>query len=385
MLLSDLQTYEALSRETVGEAKWTDPAWQQRKSIKSLATLHKINAQFQSSGQESEKHFQIQITPYYLSLIDLTNPKDPLSQIVIPSSQEMTWHSEELVDPIGDLTHSPTENLIHRYPDRCLLLLTQLCSSYCRYCFRRETVGKKEKFDSESFQKSLTYIRNTPQLREIIFSGGDPLSLHDHKIENILYEIKKISHIRTLRFHTRYPVFNPYRITDSFVKILGTTTTQSIWFVVHVIHPNEITEDFKKSMKKLQHAGIPLLNQSVLIRHVNDNLETLKELSYRLAECGIKPYYLHSMDLARGTAHFRVPILKARQLIKELRGQISGFLIPELILDLPRGHGKIRLEESFVKELSEKEGKVSLKIESVHTQEYSQNNTYKKMIDYQEI
>lgn len=317
-------------------------------------------------------HFSLTITPYYLSLIDRTDPGDPLARMVIPSRRELDWEPEELPDPIGDRTvnedmnNAPTPAIVHRYPDRCLLLLTPTCASYCRYCFRREIVGKSESLlPADLVQEGIAYIRATPAIKEVILSGGDPLTVQDGKLGRVLAQLDGIDHLRAIRIHSRFPVFNPFRVTDELCRVLE-GLRHPIWMVVHVCHPREITPELEAAMRRLRRAGVSLLNQSVLLAGVNDDVETLKELSYRLAACGVKPYYLHYMDLAQGTSHFRVPILRAMDLMKQLRGHLSGYMIPELILDIPSGYGKIRMEHSSVREVRQEGGRVILTVESPH-------------------
>ena len=365
------------------DLNWTSWTWQQQHAIRDFAKLRQLLPWVQEGVESTAQHFQFQVTPYYFGLIDKTDPNDPIAKICIPTKSEMEWQPEELPDPIGDRTknmdmdNSPTRAIVHRYPDRCLLFLTPLCSSYCRYCFRREIVSKTENnFNTELVDKSIEYIANTPELKEVILSGGDPLTVSDKKLLGVLERLAAIPHIRSLRIHTRFPVFNPFRITDElaagFEKL-----AKPLWLMVHVTHPREVSPEFKAAMKKLQRAGVALLNQAVMVRGCNDNVETLKELSYKLAEAGVKPHYIHTMDLAQGTSHFRVPLEQSRAIMKQLRGHLSGHLIPTLILDIPGGYGKIPLEESFVKEIKEENGRHVFTVESTHVEG--------RMLRYEEV
>ncbi len=333
--------------------------WQQSQAIKDFSLLKKQIPWLEDGVERTQQQFRLQITPYYLSLLNAQDPQDPLAQICIPSLQELSVHDYELADPIGDrvnnqeLKHSPTAAVVHRYPDRCLLFVTPLCSSYCRYCFRREIVGKAENsFSQEVLNASFSYIQNTPQLREVILSGGDPLLLSDGKLQDVLKMLERISHLRTLRIHTRFPIFNPFRVTDELVETFS-QISKPLVLMLHVMHPREVTVDFKAAMEKLRRAGIVLLNQSVLMRGCNDDVETLKELSYGLADCGITPQYLHMLDLAKGTSHFRVSIERAQELMQGLRGRISGHLIPQLTLEIPGGYGKVNMESKYFHRTSE--------------------------------
>jgi lysine 2,3-aminomutase len=329
-----------------------DWIWQQTHALKDIGSLRKILPWLAEGVEQTTTQFQFQITPYYLCLLDPQNPQDPLAKICVPQIAELDWRLDELADPIGDrvqneeLKHSPTPAIVHRYADRCLLFLTPLCSSYCRYCFRREIVAKPENtFSQDVLEKSFQYIEQTHSLREVILSGGDPLLWGDQKLEAVLKRLESVEHLRTLRFHTRFPVFNPYRITDEFVEILS-KIKKPLVFMLHIMHPKEISEDFVFAIKKLKNIGVTLLNQSVLIKDCNDNAETLKELSYRLMDCGIVPQYLHIVDRARGTSHFRVSIAKGQELLKSLHGQISGYMIPQLMLEIPGGYGKISVDQA---------------------------------------
>lgn len=352
--------------------RWKSWVWQQQKAIRRFDQLRALVPWLEAGVDATARYFNLAITPYYLSLIDRTNPNDPLAQMVIPSRRELVWQPEELPDPIGDRTvnedmnNAPTRAIVHRYPDRCLLFLTPTCASYCRYCFRREIVSKAENlFPTDLVQESIAYIRATTAIKEVILSGGDPLTLQDQKLGGVLAQLDSIEHLRAIRLHSRFPVFNPFRVTDELCRIFD-ELRHPVWMVVHVCHPREVTPEFEAAMRKLRRAGVGLLNQSVLLARVNDDVETLKELSYRLASCGVKPYYLHYMDLAQGTSHFRVPIFKAMDLMKQLRGHLSGYMIPELILDIPSGYGKIRMEHSFVREVRAENGRVVLTVESSH-------------------
>lgn len=351
---------------------WTDWTWQQSHAIKDFSILRHKMTWLPQNLEQTSKHFQLQITPYYFSLLDANDPEDPLAKICIPSLAELNWREEELIDPIGDrlnvkdMNHSPTPALVHRYKDRCLLFLTPLCASYCRYCFRREMVAKPENtFSAEVLESSFQYIQNTPSIREVILSGGDPLLWSDNKLASIFDRLNTILHLRSVRIHTRFPVFNPFRITESFVKMLA-QSQKPLTVMIHTMHAREITPELQEALGKLRKAGITLLNQTVLVKGCNDNVEILKELSYRLNECGVVPQYLHMMDLALGTSHFRVSITKAQQLMRELHGHISGFLIPQLMLEIPGGFGKISIESSMIQKASRDQDESVYVLESPH-------------------
>jgi lysine 2,3-aminomutase len=341
------------------DKNWSNWVWQQTHAVKDFSQLKKHVPWLEEGIEATSNYFRLQITPYYLSLLSPSDPEDALAKICIPNLQELITSENERVDPIGDrvnneeLKHSPTEAIVHRYSDRCLLLLTPLCASYCRYCFRRETVSKVENAVSQDvLEASYAYIQKTKSLREVILSGGDPLLLSDNKLAEVLQKLDAVEHLRSVRIHTRFPIFNPFRITDELVSKL-TETALPVVIMLHVMHPREVTPEFKAAMKKLRKAGVVLLNQSVLIKGCNDDVEILKELSYLLGECGIIPQYLHLLDLAKGTSHFRVPIKKAQQLMQGLNGKISGHLIPQLTLEIPGGYGKISMEDTHFHKTSE--------------------------------
>lgn len=336
---------------------WTDWQWQQSQAFREIQHLQKEIKWLENDLTEVSRSFQFQVTPYYLSLIDKNNPEDPLARLIFPSIKEAIWKDEEMQDPIGDRAFrneqplNPTPAIVHRYPDRCLLFLTPLCSSYCRYCFRREIVSKPQNnFTSQDIEEALEYIKKTPVLKEVILTGGDPLVWGDQKLMSLLKRIDQIPHVRMIRLHTRFPVFNPFRITPEFVEGLE-SLSKPVSIIVHVMHYREITAEFKQAMLRLYKAGVMLLNQSVLVKGCNDSVDVLRELSYSLLESKIKPQYLHLMDLARGTSHFRLPLSEAQNLLLQLRGTCPGYLIPQLMLDIPGGYGKVPVELSSIKKV----------------------------------
>jgi lysine 2,3-aminomutase len=291
--------------------------------------------------------FQMKITPYYLGLIDQDDPNDPIRKMALPDCRELDVLDVELEDPIGDinpdLNNQPVPSLTHRYPDRVLLYPTPLCGLYCRHCFRRRYAGKTESAaDNAELQKAIDYIAGHEQIQEVILTGGDPLMLSDNRLFSILRRIKEISHVRTIRIHSRMPVVNPYRITEELAE--GLKEFQPLWIVTHFNHPNEVSEIAKKHIARLVDRGIPMLNQAVLLKGVNDNADTLRELGWSLVEARVKPYYLHHLDQAEGVSHFRVSLKKGLKLLKALRGTMPGYAIPTYILDIPKGYGKVPLQ-----------------------------------------
>ncbi len=285
----------------------------------------------------------VKLTDYYRSLIDWDDPHDPLARMVSFAEEENRQLPEETDDPIGDHPHShgPSRALIHRYPDRALLLVTSRCAAHCRYCFRKFRI---EQGDADLGEAELTeavaYVADHPEIRELILSGGDPLSLSNGRLLDLIGRFRRIPHLCSVRVHTRYPVYQPARCDT-----LEAVARQVDVFVVQVNHAREVTERFAQAMARLRPHAL-LYSQSVLLRGVNDSVEALSALSWSLARVGVTPYYLHYPDLAPGTAHFRPPLEQAMALVGALRGRLPGYLLPRLILDIPGGHGKIALDHA---------------------------------------
>ncbi|SOC17567.1 L-lysine 2,3-aminomutase [Rhodobacter sp. JA431] len=282
--------------------------------------------------------FRIRITPAMRAAI--ARPGDAVAAQFVPTAAELHTRPEELLDPIGDSTHAPVPGLTHRYPDRAILHITKTCDVYCRFCFRRETVGETGPLPEADLAKALDYIATTPALREIILTGGDPLTLSPRRLEAVLVRLSAIPHITTIRLHTRVPVVAPERITSDLAQLLH-AQRPAVWIVVHTNHAQELTAPARTALARLVDAGVPLLSQSVLLRGVNDTREALLNLFRALQDLRVKPYYLHHCDLAPGTSHFRTTIAEGRALIASLRGHLSGAALPSYVLDIPGGFGKV--------------------------------------------
>lgn len=293
--------------------------------------------------------FDIRVPQAFLKRIQNS---EALKKQVIPSTNELFFLPEERTDPIGDERWSPCKGLTHRYPDRVLLKLTHHCAVYCRFCFRRYKVSHEGQLSTDDLRYALTYIEQNPSIREVILTGGDPLTLTDTKLFEVLDAIAHIRHIRIVRFHTRIPTVLPSRLTDTLIQKL-TSLPYKVWLVSHVNHSDELDFEARAAMTRLQRAGVPQLAQSVLLRGVNDSFQALSDLFYALVELGVKPYYLHYPDLAQGTNHFRVPLDDALSLVAELRGQVSGLCIPQLIVDIPGGAGKVVVEPQWSERLGD--------------------------------
>jgi lysine 2,3-aminomutase len=285
--------------------------------------------------------YAVAVTPAVAALIDTQDPNDPIARQYIPSADELLTQPVEDADPIGDHTHSPVNGIVHRYPDRVLFKLVHVCAVYCRFCFRREMVGpgKDTGLSDEVYSKALDYIRSHPEIWEVILTGGDPLMLSARRLKEIMTDLAAIDHVKIIRIHTRVPVADPARVTDDVAKALrvnGATT----WVAVHANHPREFTAEARSACARMIDTGIPMVSQSVLLRGVNDNPETLEALMRTFVECRIKPYYLHHGDLAPGTAHLRTTLEEGQKLMQQLRGRVSGLCQPDYVLDIPGGHGK---------------------------------------------
>lgn len=331
----------------------------QKELANSITNIEELAKKIKLSEKEIEEvrrvngRFKMRITPYYLSLINPKDPNCPIKKQAIPSLNELDLRKEELLDPLGDERRSPIKGITHRYPDRLLIYPTYCCASYCRHCFRRRIVGQADKtLTPQEMKKAIGYIKQHKEVKEVILTGGDPLILSDKKIADLLKELKKIKHLRWIRIHTRVFVTLPYRITPDLVKVLK--SAKPLIVVTHVNHPKEVTPQFKKAVERVLAAGIPVLDQSVLLKGVNDDLETLKELFYKLLESGVKPYYLHQCDLAQGIGHFRTSVRTGIDILKKMRGFVTGLAIPFYIIDTPGGFGKVPVSYNFVKSYKNK-------------------------------
>jgi lysine 2,3-aminomutase len=284
--------------------------------------------------------YEVALTPEMAALIDPADPADPIAAQFIPSEAELAVAREELADPIGDNRWSPMPGIVHRHRDRVLLKPTLLCPVYCRFCFRREVVGKRPGILAQpALDRAIDYIRQCSGIWEVIVTGGDPFLLAPRRIADLVQTLDQISHLGVIRFHTRVPVVDPGRISRALVAAL--VAEKAVYVVVHANHPRELTPQAKEALTRLCRAGIPLLSQTVLLRGVNDDASVLEALFRGLVAMRVKPYYLHHADLVRGTAHFRTGISTGQRLVRSLRGRVSGLCQPTYVLDIPGGHGKV--------------------------------------------
>ncbi len=357
--MRDYATYDyrriALYRD-VSPEDWNDWRWQMRNNIRDVETLSKVvplsEAEKADIG-EVLKIFRMAITPYYASLIDPDNPACPVRLQAIPRIQETQFGGHDESDPLHEDVDSPAPGLTHRYPDRVLFLVTHLCSMNCRHCTRRRVVGTEDRdLDDVYIEEALDYIRNTPTIRDVLISGGDPFVLSTEKLERIISGIRAIPHVEIIRIGTRTPVVMPMRVTEELVAMLR--KYQPIYVNTHFNHPKEITKEAKDACERLADAGIPLGNQSVLLRDVNDCPVLMKRLVQDLLAIRVKPYYLYQCDLSRGIAHFRTTVSKGIEIIENLRGHTSGIAVPTFVIDAPGGGGKIPVMPDYLIASNEK-------------------------------
>lgn len=300
---------------------------------------------------EVGSRYAVAITPLMTDLIDRTDPHDPIARQFVPDIRELETRPEELADPIGDEAHSPVPGIVHRYPDRVLLKATHACPVYCRFCFRREMVGPggEQALAGSKLAAALDYIRANPAIHEVIITGGDPLVLAPRRIAEITGGLAEIPHVQVIRWHSRVPVVDPDRITPDLIEALR-APDKAAWIAVHTNHVRELTEPARAALRCLLAAGFPLVSQTVLLKGVNNDAETLAALFRALVSIGVKPYYLHHADLAPGTAHFRTSIAEGQAIMRALRGRISGLALPTYVLDVPGGFGKVPVGPDYVKE-----------------------------------
>ncbi|KRA98368.1 lysine 2,3-aminomutase [Devosia sp. Root685] len=311
-------------------------------SLKTVADLEAARLVSPNSGLDAvAEKYAIGITPAVLDLIDRNDPADPIALQFVPSTAELQMTPEERADPIGDLSHSPVEGIVHRYPDRVLLKAVHVCPVYCRFCFRREMVGPQGlgTLTSAELDVAMDYIAEHTEIWEVILTGGDPLVLSPRRLAGLMERLAKIEHVKIVRFHTRVPVVEPERIDAAMVAAL-TSSGKTTYLAVHANHPREFSPAAKAAFKLLVDGGVALVSQSVLLRGINDDVETLAALMRGFVENRIKPYYLHHPDLAPGTSHFRMSIEEGQKLVAALRGRISGLCQPTYVLDIPGGYGK---------------------------------------------
>ncbi|MDT2020691.1 lysine-2,3-aminomutase-like protein [Methylocella sp. CPCC 101449] len=319
-----------------------------------LLDAHLIGPDRRDAVARVNEVYSIAITPDIAALIDPNDPNDPIARQFVPDARELDRLPQELDDPIGDEAHAPVEGIVHRYPDRVLLKLLHACPVYCRFCFRRESVGDggSNILSPQALGAALGYIEATPDIWEVILTGGDPLFLSPRRLREVMQRLGAIAHVKIIRIHTRVPVADPSRVDDALIGALR-ASGKTVYVAVHANHPRELSETARAACARLVEAGIPLVSQSVLLRGVNDGIETLSALMRAFVENRIKPYYLHHPDLAPGTSHLRVDIATGQALMRALRGRVSGLCVPEYVLDIPGGHGKSPIGPRYLGDLPE--------------------------------
>ena len=335
---------------SVSASDWSDWSWQLRNRIQSLEQLE---GRLSLTGEEragtilAGKKLALGITPHFFSLIDRNDPDCPIRRQVVPRIEEATTAADEMLDPCGEDSSMPVPGLVHRYPDRVLLLVTDRCASYCRYCTRSRVVsGAGEQELTVDLEGAFSYLEKHSEVRDVLLSGGDPLLLSDAKLNAILTRLRKIPSIEFVRIGTRIPIFLPQRITPELVAMLR--THHPLWMSVHANHPKELTQEVREALGRLADAGIPLGNQSVLLKGVNDRAEILKELFHKLLLCRVRPYYLYQCDLITGSAHLRTTIREGQDIMEQLRGYTTGYAVPTYVVDGPGGGGKIPVGPNYI-------------------------------------
>ncbi|MDO9548936.1 MAG: KamA family radical SAM protein [Candidatus Marinimicrobia bacterium] len=334
------------------DIQWNDWRWQIRNRIKDLAGLERI-VHLSSDERDAILHHSgalpVAITPYYASLVDPNDPQQPIRRSVIMVGAEYQVSSEESIDPLAEDEDSPVPGLVHRYPDRVLFLTTGFCAVYCRYCTRSRLVGNlgaEHRFNTQNWEKSIAYLEAHKEVRDVILSGGDPLTLGNNKLEWLLKRLRRIPHLEVIRLGTKVPVVLPQRITNSFVNMLK--QFHPLWMSIHFTHPDELTPETIQACNRLADAGLPLGSQTVLLKGINDNVGTMKRLTQGLMKTRVKPYYLYQCDPVKGSSHFRTSVDKGLEIIAGLRGFTSGYAVPSFVIDSPGGGGKIPLLPEYV-------------------------------------
>lgn len=351
-----LKFFAAPRPNSVSLDQWQDWTWQLRNSLKSQSDFERflvLSDAEKKAFEQGQQLFNIRSTPYYLSLVSKAEAQDPIRRILSPHADELYTPKQGQLDPLGERKsdNAPTARLIHRYSDRVLFLITDICSVYCRYCTRKHFTGSDQAFiKGDEYEKALNYIRKTTGLREVILSGGDPLTVSDSQLERVLTDLRRIDHIEIIRIGTRMPVVAPMRITDQLVQIIR--QAKPVFLMTHFNHPRELTAEAAQAVEKLVDHGIPVMNQMVLLNGVNNHPAIVQALSRRLLYLRAKPYYMFQCDPSMGTDHLRTTIENSLEIQQELWGHLSGLAMPNLSVDIPDGGGKTYYVPRFEKEVS---------------------------------
>ncbi|HOU35681.1 MAG TPA: KamA family radical SAM protein [Candidatus Omnitrophota bacterium] len=358
-----IRDYQQISLyRDVNPLDWEDWRWQMRNRITKLDQISQVVSltQAEEDGLKSARgRMAMAVTPYWATLLDPEDPMCPIRRQAIPTADEFKVSPYEMADPCGEDSHSPAPHLVHRYPDRVLLLATESCAMYCRHCTRRRMVGQEEKHDNSvnRWDKAIEYIQSNKKIRDVLISGGDPLTLEDDVLDMLLGRLRAISHLEFLRIGTRVPVTLPQRITEGLVAMLKKHAP--IWMSLHFNHPKEITRRTRNACDMLVDAGIPLGSQTVLLKGINDRPSTMRRLMHELLKMRVRPYYIYQCDQARGTQHFRTPVSVGINIMEKMRGHTTGYGVPTYVIDAPGGGGKIPVAPNYI--LSQAKGKYVLR------------------------
>jgi lysine 2,3-aminomutase len=346
--------------QNIPDEKWNDWRWQMSHRLNTVDELAQVInlTSSETKALQAKGLFRVDITPYFASLMDANDPHCPVRRQIIPTDDEVVPFEAMMEDSLAEDKHSPVPGLVHRYPDRVLMLLTTQCASYCRYCTRSRIVGDpSQTFSRHEFDAQIAYIEQTPQIRDVLLSGGDPLVLAPKQLDMILSRLRAIPHLEIIRIGSRVPVFLPQRITQELADLLG--QYHPLWLNIHVNHPAEITPELAAACDRLSRAGIPLGNQSVLLAGINDSVDIQRQLVHELVKMRVRPYYLYQCDLVKGSGHFRTTVSKGIEIMEGLRGHTSGYAIPTYVVDAPGGGGKIPVTPNYL--LAQAPGKVVLR------------------------
>ena len=339
------------------ESDWKDWVWQLKNRLTTTEQLERhmtLTPEEKAGCDFANQKLALAITPYFFNLVDRSDPVCPIRKQVIPRAGEMVVSEEEMIDSLGEDEHSPVPGLVHRYPDRVLFLVTDRCAAYCRYCTRSRLVSNAQDYNFHpEYEQGLRYIEAHPEIRDVLLSGGDPLLLSDKKLEHLLSRLRAIPHVEFIRIGSRIPVFLPQRITPELCELFK--KYGPIWMSIHVNHPRECAAELRDACERLSFAGVPLGNQSVLLRGVNDDADVMKALVHRLLRMRVRPYYLYQMDLITGSGHFKVDVRKGVEIMRALRGHTTGYAVPQYVIDAPGGGGKVPINPDYVESVDDEE------------------------------
>ncbi len=357
--------------------QWQDWRWQlshRLQSMEDLAQIIHLTPEESAVFSNSER-FPVAITPYFASLMDPDDPDCPIRRQVVPTQEELVPETADMADSLNEDAHSPVPGLVHRYPDRVLMLVTMQCASYCRFCTRSRIVGDPHNQPGRAdYEQQLAYIEATPQIRDVLLSGGDALMLPTRVLESLLTRLRAIPHVEVIRIGTRAPIFLPQRITEELVTMLR--RFHPLWMNVHINHPKELTPEAEAALGRLADAGIPLGSQTVLLAGINDCPNLMLQLVHRIVRNRVRPYYLYQCDLVRGAGHFRTPVSKGLEIMESLRGHTSGFAVPTFTIDAPEGGGKVPVLPNYL--ISMSENKVIVRNYEGFISTYTQPSNYQR-------